>query len=246
MVGIIVALVFFVFQNQPTSHFFSEKILTISRPFWKIGDNIKSWFNSNLTVFKGKKSLGEENQKLRDKISELEAKFLSYETIEQENHQLKESLLRTGEQKFLLSYIISRPPQSPYDALIIDAGSENGLQKGMEVTAYGDVLIGYIGEVFPKNSKVKLVSFPNTETNTMIASLNIPAIVVGRGGSNMEIVLTKSIEVKPGEKVITLGIKPLVVGIIERIESDPSDPTQKLLLRLPVNIHELRHVMIKL
>lgn len=246
ILGIVVALVFFVFKNQPVNHLISNKISTIIRPFLKLGNEAKEWLNINFVIFKEKKILEQENSNLKNKIMELETKQLSCELLEKENYQLKEIFSRAGDKKYLLSLILSKPPQSPYDILLIDAGSANGIRKGMPVTAYGDVLIGYIDEVFSKTSKVKLISFPKEETNALISSLNIPVIVIGRGGANMEIILSKSIEIQPGEKIISLDITPLLLGIIEKIESGPPDPFQKLLFRLPVNIQELKYVMIEI
>lgn len=147
--------------------------------------------------------------------------------------------------------IISRPPQSPYDILIIDAGSDNGVRAGMPVTAYGNVLLGYVAEVFPTISKVKLISFSNEETSVLIESAGtgtstaVSAIAVGRGGENLEIKLPSSIAINSGDQVKTMGNLPFIVGTIEKVEISLSDPFQKLLFRLPVNIQELKYVMIE-
>ncbi len=147
--------------------------------------------------------------------------------------------------------IISRPPQSPYDILIIDAGSDNEVKAGMLVTAYGNVLLGYVAEVFPTISKVKLISFSNEETNVLIESAGIgtstavSAIAIGRGGENLEIKLPSSIAINSGDQVKTMGAFPFIAGTIEKVEINLSDPFQKLLFRLPVNIQELKYVMIE-
>lgn len=221
--------------NNPLRHFFSNVTIAVSKPFLK---------------FENKISLNEENNSLREKINELEVKILSYEILEEENRQLKEAVLRTegteGKDEYILGFTLSRPPVSPYDVLLIDIGSKNGIKAGMEVTAYADILIGYVSEVFSNTSKVKLISFPKNEMNAVVLSSNIPVTAIGRGGGNMEIILPKEVEIKEGEKIVIPGINPLILGIIEKIESVPTDPFQKLLLRIPVNLQELRYVMINL
>lgn len=154
--------------------------------------------------------------------------------------------------------IISRPPQSPYDILIIGAGSKNGIATGMMVMAQDNVLLGHVAEVFPLTSKIKLISFSGEETNVMIESQttydvgsttdivsHISAIAIGRGGENLEIKLPSAIEIKSGDKVMTMGTFPLAVGVVEKVEIDLSDPFQKILFRLPINIQELKYVMIE-
>ena len=162
------------------------------------------------------------------------------------------SLPKENEDKtYILASIISRPPQSPYDILIIDAGYDNEIRAGMLVTAYGNVLLGYIAEVFPSTSKVKLISFSGEETNVLIESAGtgtstvISAIAVGRGGENLEIKLPSSIAINFGDQVKTMRTFSFIVGTIEKVEISLSDPFQKLLFRLPVNIQELKYVMIE-
>jgi cell shape-determining protein MreC len=147
--------------------------------------------------------------------------------------------------------IISRPPQSPYDILIIGAGSENGIKTGMLVMAQDNVLLGHVAEVFPAASKIKLISFSEEETNVLIESAGngtstaLSAIAIGRGGENLEIKLPSAIEIKSGAQVMTMGTFPLAVGVVEKVEINLSDPFQKIFFRLPVNIQELKYVMIE-
>jgi rod shape-determining protein MreC len=216
-------LFLFVFNNS-FSFFISKTALIIAHPFLKL---------SNSLTEKG--GLEEENFVLKQKINELEAKLILYENSEKE----------IANQDYLTAYILSRPPQSPYDILIIEAGFENGVQKNMEVTAYGSILLGYVSDVFPKISKVKLISFPKEETNAVFSSLNIPIIALGKGGDNLEINFPQSIEVNIGEKITTIGSNPALVGIVEKIEKSPAEPFQKILFRLPLNIQELKYVTIR-
>ncbi len=224
---IVFLLIIFVFKDSVTS-----SVFYVSRPF------LRAW-NSIMDSFGGKSPE-------TSLIPELEAKILICEAIEKQNEELKTLLSRAGEEKYAVASVLSRPPQSPYDVLIIDAGSEQGIENGMQVTAYGDILLGYVSEVFAKTSKVKLISFSREETNVYIADSNISAIAVGMGGENLEITLPRSIEIKSGDRITTLGMNPLAIGIAERVEIDPADPFQKILFRLPVNIQEMKYVMIKI
>lgn len=117
----------------------------------------------------------------------------------------------------------------------------------MMATAHANVLLGHVAEVFPTISKIKLISFSGEETNVMIESApaSISAIAVGRGGENLEIKLPSAIEIKSGDKIMTMGTFPLAVGVVEKVEIDLSDPFQKILFRLPINLQELKYVMIE-
>lgn len=181
-----------------------------------------------------------ENSELKEKIESLKAEIFSCQYLQKENSE--------SSQKYIFGSVISRPPQSPYDVLVIDIGSENGVSAGMEVTAYGDILLGHVAEVFPKISKVKLVSFPKEETNALI-QLNstgewISVNVVGIGGENFEIKLPSTLEIKSGDQIITTGTHPLLLGVVEKIEVNLSESMQKIFFRLPVNLQYLRYAYV--
>lgn len=248
VLSVVLCALFFVFlfAYGAAGRAASSSASVIFSPFLKAGDSASGWFAKKLSYFKEKQSLEEDNRSLKEKVRELESGILFCNILEEENNRLKEAFSRKEDQNYIIAFVISRPPKSPYDILIIDAGSENGIQNGMEISAYGNILIGYAVEVNQKTSKVKLVSFPKEEISAMLMDANVPAVAIGQGAGNFEIDLPKAVEVKEGDKVVTLGINPLLLGIVEKIISNPSDPFQKILFRLPINIQELNYVMVKI
>ena len=245
--GVLVVLFLAVLLGGPLNHVFSGISVSISAYFLRAVNFTDDWLESNMAVFfKDKLILEKENKFLKERINQLKTDILSYQVLEKENRSLKEILLRTEEDKYVVGFVLSRPPQSPYDVFIVDIGMKSGVKNGMEVTAYGDILIGHVSEVFSKTSKVKLVSFPKEEIGAMILSSNMPVIAIGQGNGNLEINLPKDAEITEGDKIVTIGAEPMILGIVERVESQPTDPFQKILFRLPINIQELAYVMIKI
>ena len=145
--------------------------------------------------------------------------------------------------------VLSRPPLSPYDVLIIDLGSTGGVKAGMTVLASSNILLGYVTDVFPKTSKVKLISFPGEETSVVIEASStmekISALAVGRGNGEMEIRIPSAIEIHSGDQIITPGSSPLNLGAVEKTEINLSDPFQKIYFRLPINLQELQEVIVE-
>lgn len=242
LIAFFLALIIF---NGSIGRFLSTPVMAISRPFLIISDSLKSWWRENLFLLEEKKNLENENKLLRKQLEEIKIKSALFEGDGKDNEKSRSVASKKSGQKYLSAPILVRPPQSPYDALIVDAGSRDGVKKGMIATAYGDVFLGYVSEVFGRTSKITLISFPKRETNVMLASSSISAIAVGKGGGNFEIVLPRSIKISPGEAVLTLGRNQMLVGIVEKIIADFSDPFQKILFRLPVNIQELKYVILK-
>jgi len=219
----LVALFLLAVFNGSVRNFFVGAGTAVFRPFLNFGGLIINWANKGNT----------------------ETKPLDCEILKKENEELKTALSRPDKNDFIFAYVESRPPQSPYDILFVDMGSENGVKNGMQVIAYNDILIGYIAETSNNSSKIKLTSFPGEETNAVLFSSNNQVIAVGKGGGNFEIKIPKSIEVNTGEKVVTIGANPMLLGMIEKIEINPSDPFQKLYFRFPFNLQELKYVAIK-
>lgn len=223
--------------------------LAFSRPLFRAGNYLEELRNKNIFLLKSKQKLLNENSDLKERNIELEGKFVLYELLKKENEELKNFLSQNQEKKFVFAAIISRPPQSPYDTFLVDAGSENGLRSGMMVKVHDNILIGYVVDVFAKTSKIKLVSYPGEELSVIIQPIgggqSIPVAAAGMGGGNMEIKLPNSIQVNSGDQVITEGTFPLLLGFVEKVEVNLSDPFQKIMFRTPVNFQELKSVMIE-
>ena len=145
----------------------------------------------------------------------------------------------------ILSAILSKPNQSPYDTLLIDAGKAEGIKEGNTVFALGNVPIGRVDIVYPDSAKVILFSNAGEQTEGMISGKGIFTELVGRGGGNFEIIMPKNLTLQKGDQVVMPGISPYLLATVETIISDPRDPFTKALLTSPVNIQELKFVEVE-
>jgi cell shape-determining protein MreC len=254
---LLAVLIFAVFLGFGFPDVFKESLVFVSAPLLRAKDSFKDRVNEIFSIFKEKQLLESENIDLRQKIRELEAKLLLSEALKRENKELKEILSRSGGDFSVAASVLSRPPQSPYDVLIIDAGEKHGVEAGMSVSAYGSVFLGVVSEVFKETSRVKLASAPGQKTDVLIYGNNnenfntepgplvLPSRAIGRGNGNFEIILPRESAVGSGDRAMTLGTNPLIMGIVEEVVMDPADAFQKILFRLPVNIQELRWVEVR-
>lgn len=205
--------------------------------------NIKK--DNIFSIFRDKRSLRDERDILKERNVELEKKIELLEILGKENENLKLFLGQPNKKTYVVGSVILRPPQSPYDILVIDAGDENGIKVGREAITHSSVLIGHVAETMPKMSKIKLVSFPKEETNLILEKIKLAAIGVGLGGGNIEIKIPNSVKVEIGDNIITDGMFPRILGKVEKIETSPIVPFQKVLFRVPINLNETRYVGIE-
>ncbi len=239
----VVVLLFLLYFKLVIFNGFSYGSSIVFRPVLTFGNSLGEKLKNVRSFFDSKNSLLLENENLKSKLNENNAISLNYNSILAENASLKEILGRKSEHTpMTLAAILAKPNQSLYDTLVIDAGSGQGLRKGDQVFALGNVPIGRVAEVYPKTSKVILFSNSGEKTQVIISGKNVFMELTGRGGGNFEMILPRDFVVQKGDEVVLPGITPYVVGIVETILSDPRDAFQKALIVTPLNIQELKFV----
>jgi len=265
---IFLAILFLILGQKNIRSFFARAFLSIGRPIWYLGGGVSTKLGDFNLIFKTKKSLMDENNSLNDKINNLEAENLLRKTLLEENILLKDMLNRKLETnsgaEFVLGVILSKPNAVPYDILVIDIGSLNGIKAEDKVFAYGNILIGQISEVYPKISKVRLFSTSgqktsvilglnqqeligrtNSQSEFVLGSKDIYLDALGRGGGNFEITVPYDFEVVKGDNALYPNIYPYIVGVVEDIIFDSRDPFKKVLLRSPINFQELKFIQVE-
>ena len=228
--------------NADVRNFTVKTIIGAVNPFFKFSRFAAEKKDNIFFLFKNKQSLDEELNYLREKNIELENEIILLESAKKENEELKIMLSRPEKKSYILGSIIFRPPQSPYDMIVVDTGSDNGVKQGMSAVAYGSVLIGHVAEVFPNTSKIKLVSYPGEETNLIMENAKISAIGLGLGGGNIEVKIPSSVKINSGDKINTEGTSYYLLGMADKIEADALNPFQKIIFRMPVNLNELQKI----
>ncbi|MEO5635144.1 MAG: rod shape-determining protein MreC [Candidatus Paceibacterota bacterium] len=241
---LVILFVLFYFRNGVFKNL-SYLSHTVSHPFLVAGNNIGEKFGSIGSFFASKSKLTKENQDLKSKLSDAEAQMVNYSSLLAENTKLRDTLGRKDEkQDFILSAILAKPNQSPYDTLIIDGGTNKVIKTGQAVFASGNVPIGKISDVFSDSSKVILFSNSGEKTQVVLSGKDVFLDLVGRGGGNFEMIIPRDLSLVKGDQVVLPGIIPHVVATVATVISDPRDPFIKALLISPINIQELKFVEI--
>ena len=217
------------------------------RPVLSLGNNVGEKLGRLQAYFISKNSLYLENLSLQDKLNIDKAKILNYDSMVAENISLKEILERKSKGAVIvLAAILSKPNQSIYDTLIIDAGMVQGVKIGNLVFALGNIPIGRIAETYPNSSKVILFSNAGEKTQVITSDKNAFMEIIGRGGGNFEMTLPRDFILVKGNQVVMPGLNSYVLAITETIISDPRNPFTKVLLTSPVNIQELKLVQVEI
>jgi len=241
--GAIGAIVLALLLLTPLWGFIENGVQRVAAPIWRGGDALGARVFSISTAFvSNKEALVKKNQELEEEIKAIRLKLLDRNLLLEENLELQEMLGRDvyGD-RTISARALSGPGSSPYDTLVIDIGENKGVAVGDKIFVSGTVMAGNIVEVFAQTSRALLLSSPGEEFEVFIAG-NIEATAKGRGGGNFTIELPRDAEVSVGDVVRTVSSSIGIIGFVEHIEVNPSNPFQKIFLKSSINIFDISWV----
>ncbi len=190
-----------------------------------------------------RQSLIAENKELKDRLEENMAKLLRFDSLQKENQDLISAYGRSPfATSSVLGNVISKPPQSPYDVLVVDVGSRDGVAVGDRVNGIGGVPIGRVAEVSDATSKAVLFSSFGEKNEFIIARTGASISVIGKGGGNMEAALAQELDIVEGDDITLPQFGGTVVASVAAIDATVTAASKTALLRLPTNVFHLRWV----
>lgn len=193
-----------------------------------------------------KQSLIKKVTALQTELDAKEAFLVALSTLEKENESLKAEFGRIQEgETGLLARVIVPPNRSIYDTVVIDVGVDDGVFVGQNVYAFGSVALGTISEVLPQSSTVLLFSASNRQTAGTTTGSDIVVTLIGRGGGEYEVRMPRDVVFQEGGVISeqSLGVYPLAT--IQKIVTDPRDPFQRLLAKIPINLQTMKWVIVR-
>lgn len=211
---------------------------------WGVGGKLVRFNTQIFSVFYSKSSLLEENEALKKEIRDISLKLLDRNLLYEENLALKERLGRSGPGQTVVARVLAKPPRSPYDTLVVDVGSREGIRGGEKVLYSDNIMIGEVAEVSEKTSKIKLLSSSGENINVTIGKSAVSALAIGIGGGNFEIKIPHDTPVSPGDSILAPSLMPYILGVVEYIESKESDPFKRILFKSPISPLEIETVEI--
>ena len=238
-----VIFLFFMFRGGKLN-FMSSFLSKAVTPVWKTEIAFKDVFLKE--VFSTKKGVIRQNEILKNKLKESEAKLLHFSTLEKENEALKEIFLRSTGEDNIVATILAKPNKSPYGTLIIDVGENDGIKIEDLVFGLGDIVVGEIESVEKNSSKVVLYSSPGYISQVTLEDTGRYFNAKGRGAGDFEISFPRELDVEEGEIFFYPSINNYIVGVVEKVIFDPRDSYKKVFFRSAVNIQELKWVQVKI
>lgn len=201
---------------------------------------------------------------LRAKNEELQARV---DTLTEENSQLiqdREELLRLRELFDLDAQydeyektgarIIAKESGNWFQLFTIDKGSNDGIQKDMNVISGGG-LVGIVTEVGPNWSTVRSIIDDNSNVSAMISNTSDQCIIAGdlrlidEGSLNLVKLTDADNKVHVGDKVVTSYISEkylpgILIGYISELNNDSNNLTKSGYITPVVDFRHLQEVLV--
>lgn len=178
---------------------FAPVIETLSAPFQAAANWFDS-FESNATVRRRNAELLKEVERLRVALQEMAA-------LEDENRRLR-AIANAGKRikgRHLTASVVADPGGPYVRTLIVRAGSEEGVRRGMAVIN-ADGFIGRITEVGRHASRVLLVTDLNSRIPVQLAASGRRALLSGANGRRMRLnYVPPNVSVSVGALILTSG-----------------------------------------
>ena len=236
---IIVIIVFLTLAGS--FHLFEDQIKNysyratspIAKVFWRAGDSLSMLsksFAGGRWITEENNNLKEENQKLLSEISSLKEKL-------QENQAIGEFLQNTQNDHFetLLASVVGVDYAN--DVILIDKGSDDGIEENMPVISSQKVIYGKVLKVYKNFSNVMMVSNKNSVLDVKIQDGDVtkpPIYGAIKGNGNLSFYLdlvSLDAQIKEGDTLVSSALegifpKDLLVGKVLSINKDDLKPFQ--------------------
>ena len=177
------------------------------------------------TYFRSRSELLAEERDLRRALADHAAAALTADRLLRENGTLR-SLLGASSTERIAAGVIGRPTALPYDVLLIDRGTEDGIRDNAPVFAGGDQAIGFVAHAFARSSVVTLATTPGLSMTVYIYGPNIYTTAEGLGSGSLRVAVPQGIALNEGDLVVVPSLYGGVYGAISVVDSEPSRPEQ--------------------
>jgi len=185
-------------------------------------------------------------KQLEGNYAESLSKLNELDALKAENEELR-NILGTTSRKLEQKTIVGAPIVSlAYPA--VGVGSVDGVRE-KDMVLINDVLVGTIDQVTEYQSRVSLLSSKRKNRILVRTESGVEGVIDGDGRNVLLTHIPQSIEVKEGERVMTVGQegieKNVLIGTIKKIDNDPSQATQTFVVSQLVSFYNAVLVEVK-
>ncbi len=257
---LVVSVLLLTLSSNPLVRDIQHGVAFAFRPFSAAVDGVAADVKSIFTTIAEIDLLRRENQALTDENDRLEAEARAAQELRRENEQLTALLqLRSGlEYQATAAIVIARESSDVRKTVVIDRGSDDGLEVGDIVITAGGALAGRIVDVGSNFAHIALISDATSTVIGQLSAAGVTGKVTGTGQERGELIMEDvdaTAEVTENEEVFTAGIelgggirspypKGLLIGRVVDVIHDPNEVVQTVYLEPAAPLDRLEYLLV--
>lgn len=206
---------------------------------------VRAFFASYLTgpATPGYESLSrsEIEQRLKiaeDELARVQYQSVLYKLVLEENRNLRQVSTVESITTEVPARVLSRPPRTHYDTLIVGAGSGSGVAVH-DIAVWNGILLGEVKLVTASSATVELYSTPGVEHDVIVGTPSAVAIARGLGGGAFEVLIPQGVLVSAGEYVRASTDETLILGRVVSVSGSATDATKTVHVAMPMSLSEI-------
>ena len=223
-------IVFFAARGRFVTPFTSPAVITLLAPFQRAAAWAGAQVQGVVANVQDILTVHQQNQLLRSEVEQLRVQNVQANEYAAENIRLRELLGYTQSARqfdLVMARVIGREPTTWTRMIVIDRGTQHGVQKNMAViTARG--LVGTVTDAGPISSKVQLILDPRSAAGALVQRSRVAGVVKGTPDDAMHprmVNVPKSQDMAVGDIIVTSGFggiypKGIMVGTVSAVKND--------------------------
>jgi rod shape-determining protein MreC len=220
---------------------------------------VQRWFTSRylavyefITIPRDAASLRQRNTQLEDEVSQLQTQVIQLQqqlSEAQVLYALLDFARAAPENQYVAASIIGRDPSPFMHYVIIDHGSDDGLQRGMPVVTQQG-LVGRIAAVTAGAARVQLITDASAVVNVKLKTTQTEVMLNGSVTGDVTLdMVPQDIQLSVGEVVLTSGLggnypSNIVIGQVLSVRKRENDLFQTASVQPAVDFSRLGAVLI--
>jgi rod shape-determining protein MreC len=251
----VILMSFYAKNPESEQSILREWLMTVYTPVASGVDWVVSGVVGKVASYTDLRGAREENINLRERVDQLTAELNETREKATELDQLRRhfALPSLPAPHAVAANVIARDTNLWFSRMTIDRGTLDGVKRDMPVVT-GAGVVGRVIAVGPNFAQVQVITDRLAGVGAMLQKSRAMGVVRGvePEAPHCELKNIRATEtVEIGESVVTNGLdriypKGLIIGEVERIESDPNAPWHRIVVKLSARVDRVEHVLVLL
>ena len=192
------------------------------------------------------------NAELEAQVAQLQAQVIDLQQRVNETEilaALVDFSRASPESSYKAASVIGRDPSPFLHYIIVNRGSNEGIQRGMPVVT-NEGLVGRVDAVIADAARIQLITDPVSSVNVHLKNANTDAVLAGSVTGDITLdLISQDATINPGDLILTSGLgggfpPDLIVGQVVSVRKLPAELFQQATVQPAVDFSRLQIVLI--